>query len=96
MCYQSLFKWWRHLHYWRNNSQRQFEHRNCRILYCCTFPRTAIQDSTVINAELEKVFDWLCINKLYLNINKTKFMIFHPMHKKLEPNEPDQTSKYQY
>ena len=21
-----LFKWWRHLHYWRNNSQRQFEH----------------------------------------------------------------------
>ena len=27
MCYQSLFKWWRHLHYWRNNSQRQFKHR---------------------------------------------------------------------
>ena len=27
ICYQSLFKWWRHLHYWRNNSQRQFEHR---------------------------------------------------------------------
>ena len=49
-----------------------------------TFSRTAIQDSTVINAELEKVFDWLCINKLSLNINKTKFMIFHPMHKKLE------------
>ena len=28
MCHQSLFKWWRHLHYWRNNSQRQFERRN--------------------------------------------------------------------
>ena len=27
MCDQSLFKWWRHLYYWRNNSQRQFEHR---------------------------------------------------------------------
>ena len=27
MCNQSLFKWWRHLHYWQNNSQRQFEHR---------------------------------------------------------------------
>ena len=27
MCYQSFFKWWRHLHYWGNNSQRQFEHR---------------------------------------------------------------------
>ena len=24
---QSLFKWWHHLHYWQNNSQRQFEHR---------------------------------------------------------------------
>ena len=28
MCYQSLFKWWRYLHYQRNYSQRQFEHRN--------------------------------------------------------------------
>ena len=27
MCNQSLFKWWCHLHYWRNNIQRQFEHR---------------------------------------------------------------------
>ena len=27
MCNQTLFKWWRHLHYWRNNNQRQFEHR---------------------------------------------------------------------
>ena len=27
MCNQSLFKWWCHLHYWRNNGQRQFEHR---------------------------------------------------------------------
>ena len=27
MCNQSLFKWWCHLHYWQNNSQRQFEHR---------------------------------------------------------------------
>ena len=27
MCNQSLFKWWGHLHYWRNNRQRQFEHR---------------------------------------------------------------------
>ena len=27
MCYQSLFKWWRHLHFLQNNSERQFEHR---------------------------------------------------------------------
>ena len=30
-----------------------------------------------INDELSKVNDWLKINKLSLNINKTKFMIFH-------------------
>ena len=30
-----------------------------------------------INDELAKVNDWLKINKLSLNINKTKFMIFH-------------------
>ena len=30
----------------------------------------------VINAELEKVYKWLCSNKLSLNIKKTKFIIF--------------------
>jgi hypothetical protein len=29
-----------------------------------------------INAELSKVYDWLCVNKLSLNITKTKGMIF--------------------
>ena len=28
MCYQSWFKWWRHLHYWRNKSQRQLNIEN--------------------------------------------------------------------
>ena len=30
-----------------------------------------------INTELEKVHDWLKVNKLSLNISKTKFIIFH-------------------
>jgi hypothetical protein len=30
-----------------------------------------------INSELNKVYEWLCINKLILNINKTKFMLFN-------------------
>ena len=25
LCYKSLFKWWRHLHYRQNNSKRQSE-----------------------------------------------------------------------
>ena len=30
-----------------------------------------------INTEVEKVHDWLKVNKLSLNISKTKFKIFH-------------------
>jgi hypothetical protein len=31
-----------------------------------------------VNIELKKVYNWLCSNKLLLNIGKTKFMIFGP------------------
>ena len=30
-----------------------------------------------LNAELSKITDWLAANKLSLNANKTKFMVFH-------------------
>ena len=36
-----------------------------------------------INTELEKVYAWLCYNHLSLNINKTKYMIFHTRGKKI-------------
>ena len=31
----------------------------------------------VINAELSKIWEWLCANKLSLNIAKTRYMVFH-------------------
>ena len=31
-----------------------------------------------LNKELKNIYDWLSINKLSLNIGKTKYMIFHP------------------
>ena len=34
-------------------------------------------DKEVINAELMKLCDWLCANKLSLNVVKTKYMVFH-------------------
>ena len=40
-----------------------------------------------INLELNKISDWMAVNKLSLNIGKTKFMIFHYPQKKLKPNE---------
>lgn len=36
-----------------------------------------------INAELENINIWLKLNKLSLNISKTKYMIFHSINKKL-------------
>ena len=40
-----------------------------------------IDPNCLINEELFKINEWLEINKLSLNIGKTKFMLFH-MHNK--------------
>ena len=42
-----------------------------------------IVHSNVINDELAKIHDWLAINRLSLNIKKTKFMIFHTINKRI-------------
>ena len=54
-----------------------------------------------INIELDKICDWLAVNKLSLNASKSNYMIFHHRQKKikstsipiLEMNHTDQTSK---
>ena len=38
-----------------------------------------------INKELTKLYEWLCINRLSLNISKTNFVIFHAKNKPLHP-----------
>jgi hypothetical protein len=43
----------------------------------------SIPESTVSN-ELVSVHEWLCANKLSLNIEKTSYVIFHPPQKKLD------------
>ena len=40
--------------------------------------------SYLIDLELSKISDWLAVNKLSLNVDKTKFMIFHN-HQKVIP-----------
>ena len=42
-------------------------------------------NSNEINDGLNKVSEWLDLNKLSLNINKTKFMLFHPQNKVVQP-----------
>ena len=36
-----------------------------------------------LNIQLKKVHEWLCANKLSLNIDKSNFVIFHPTQKKV-------------
>ena len=47
----------------------------------CSFTHGAHNDvshiSSQINSELLKISDWLTVNKLSLNVEKTKFMVFH-------------------
>jgi hypothetical protein len=38
----------------------------------------------VVNKELNKIFQWLCSNRLALNISKTNFVIFHPFNKPMK------------
>lgn len=40
---------------------------------------------TVLNNELTNISDWLKVNKLSLNVKKSKYMIFHKPQKKVEP-----------
>ena len=38
-----------------------------------------------MNKELEKLYEWLCINRLSLNISKTNFIVFHAKNKPKQP-----------
>ena len=48
-------------------------------------------DDKNINLELNKVYDWLCANKLSVNVKKTKFMVFHSTKKCIENKIPNLT-----
>ena len=53
-------------------------------LYSRNFPA-----NDTINREFHKVFNWFCVNKLSLNIDKTKFMIFHNRNKNITQLIPE-------
>ena len=45
----------------------------------CNFDNNCNED--VINAELNNVYSWLCTNRLFLNVEKTKYVSFHTAQK---------------
>ena len=42
-----------------------------------------------INNQLVKIFDWLAVNKLSLNVKKKKIVVFHAINKDIEELVPD-------
>ena len=40
-----------------------------------------ILNNMVINSEINKTYDWLCSNKISLNVSISKFMCFHTPQK---------------
>ena len=68
-----------------NNASSMFKY----ILYAddttlistfCSFCDT-ISTEHFLNSELDKIYKWLCANRLSLNICKTKYMVFHSPYK---------------
>ena len=63
----------------------QFEDKKSKTEIITTGVPTAAQNSKNINDELQNISIWLKSNKLSLNSNKTKCMIFHNIQKKSRP-----------
>ena len=39
-----------------------------------------------LNQELKELNQWLCVNRLALNVNKTNFVLFHTFNKPIKEN----------
>ena len=60
-----------HFHLFADDTNLFLKHKNINIL------------ESNLNNELSKVHSWLCANKLSLNINKSNFVLFHPIQRKI-------------
>ena len=50
-------------------------------LFCTD--RNLLRLEEMVNTQLVHVSNWLCVNKLFLNLEKFNFIIFHPVQRKL-------------
>ena len=70
-----------------------------------TIPIDSSDVNYLLNRELSLVYEWLLLNKLSLNVKKTKFMLFHPYKKgvsnlvpvlKINQNEIERVDKFDF
>ena len=60
------------VHHFADDTNLLFSHKNPKII------------KKVMNNELRFLFEWLCANRLSLNVGKTEFILFRPPRIKLE------------
>jgi hypothetical protein len=60
------------VHHFADDTNLLFSHKNPEVI------------RKTMNNELKLLYDWLCANKLSLNVLKTEFIIFRPLRTKLE------------
>ena len=58
------------VHHFADDTNLLFSHKNLKVL------------RKRVNSDLELLFDWLCANRLSLNVGKTEFVIFRPARSK--------------
>ena len=60
------------VHHFADDTNLLFSHKDPKVI------------EKIMNNELKLLYDWLCANKLSLNVGKTEFIIFRPPRTKLE------------
>ena len=60
------------VHHFADDTNLLFSHKNPEII------------RKTMNNELKLLFDWLCANRLSLNVDKTELIIFRPPRTKLD------------
>ena len=57
------------MHHFADDTNILFSNKNPKLI------------AKILNKELKFVFEWLCVNRLSLNVTKTEFIIFRPPKK---------------
>ena len=59
------------MHHFADDTNILFSNKNKKLI------------AKILNKELKLVFEWLCANRLSINVTKTEFLIFKPPKKPL-------------
>ena len=59
------------MHHFADDTNIPFSNENPKLI------------AKILNNELKFVFEWLCANRLSINVTKTEFIIFRPPKKQL-------------